>query len=399
MSVAGRDLSWNRNANPYLAKVDLIRSGDQNGYGMVARLAFHGDLDVFAIALPHQFPTRTGPTWVYLLDCEGWTLIDAGPKGALPVLVDGMKLLGMKVNDIERVIISHGHQDHDGNIYDLAEASGATIWAHELYFHFKPYESSRLGLDVNSPLHRFMLQLIAKDDPSVRNNNDRYPVRHNNVADETGGMKSISEIYHTHNIKDQDTLGNMTFLYTPGHSIDELCIDLSGFILTGDHILPHITPHPTVKKTYPEILYDQVATEYKNSAHHYGLACYMQSLGRVLRLDQRKTVLPAHRLFNHDRLNIRNLLRAKEIIVHHGRRLDRAIDVIRDGADTPLKIARELFPARKLVGGGLFAALSEVVSHLELLDDLGDIEVGDNGELAHSGGWRYRDFISEVLRT
>ena len=41
--------------------------------------------------------------------------------------------------DLKRVVITHGHQDHDGNVYDLVKACGAELWAHELYFYFLPY--------------------------------------------------------------------------------------------------------------------------------------------------------------------------------------------------------------------------------------------------------------------
>ena len=174
-------------------------------------------------------------------------------------------------------------------------------------------------------------------------------------------------------------------MYTPGHSIDQICIAMNGAVFTGDHILPQITPHPTIKRTYPDQILDAMPSGLQDRDEHYGLACYLKSLGKTLRLDVRTTVFPAHRLFNDGRFNMRNLQRAREIVRHHVKRLERIVELINQGADTPVKVTAGLFPARKLMGGGFFAAVSEVVSHLELLADIGDIRVFQNGRIQTTG--------------
>jgi hypothetical protein len=124
---------------------------------------------------------------------------------------------------------------------------------------------------------------------------------------------------------------------------------------------------------------------YQDAGEHYGLARYLKSLGKALSIDYHTTVFPAHRLFNHGRFNIRNVQRGQEIVRHHVRRLEHVMEVMGEGADTPVKVTEELFPPRKLAGGGFFAAVSEVVSHLELLADLGDIQVSQDGRIRRSG--------------
>ena len=66
------------NAQPP-AKVQSLRDGAQDGSGAVLRItpvdgpAFH------AIAVPQDWFSYTGPTWVYVIEAEdGLTLIDAG---------------------------------------------------------------------------------------------------------------------------------------------------------------------------------------------------------------------------------------------------------------------------------------------------------------------------------
>ena len=122
---------------------------------------------------------------------------------------------------------------------------------------------------------------------------------------------------------------------------------MDGVLFTGDHILPQITPHPTIVRKYPADLMDKIPNQYKNSDNHYGLYCYLSSLGKTLELNNRKTVLPAHRLFNNNKFNIRNLLRGKDIIRHHSTRLKRILNVIESGVQSPPEITRKLFPPRK----------------------------------------------------
>ncbi|GEM_PF-158565 len=389
LAIETASSSWNVSTNPHLEGMEVVREGDKSGYGMVIRFILRGGREVSAIALPHQFPTRTGPTWAYLIDCEGLTLVDAGPMGALNALENGLKVLGRNLMDIKRVIITHGHQDHDGNVYDLLKASGAELWAHELYFHFLPYEHARTGLNKESALHRSIFEVRKREDESFQSRTvptDNLLWR-DHYRDYIAGHRNIlEEKLPIHAISDGEELGDLQFLYTPGHAVDEICVTMNGVMFTGDHILPQITPHPTIKRTYPEAMLGLVISpEHQEAGEHYGLARYLKSLGKTLRLDYHTTLFPAHRLFNHGRLNIRNLQRGHEIVRHHVRRLEQVMEVMSAGADTPVKVTEELFPPRKLTGGGFVAAVSEVVSHLELLADTGDIQVSQAGQIRRNG--------------
>ena len=384
---------WSRSSNPHLEGVEVITEGDTSGYGMVLRFHLLGGREVGAVSLPHQLPTRTGPTWAYLVECSGWTLIDAGPQGAMPALEQGLRTLGRRPTDLERVVITHGHQDHDGNAYDLAKASGAELWAHELYFHFLPYEYARMGLDRTSPLHRAIFEVARREEAQSgsrsRSPGDwRWRDHYRNYI--MGHRAILEERLPIHPIRDGEELDGVRFLYTPGHAVDEICVKTDGVVFSGDHILPQITPHPTIKRTHPEAIMSALPPDHRDPGEHYGLESYIRSLGKTLRLERSSTVLPAHRLFNHGRFNVRNLRRAQEIVRHHVRRLDRVMESLAGGADTPEKLAADLFPPRKLVGGGFFAAVSEVVSHLELLADTGDVHVSQDGRLARNGTDAYR---------
>ena len=390
---------WNRTSNPHLESVEVITDGDTSGYGMALRFYLPGGREVGAVSLPHQFPNRTGPTWAYLIESNGWTLIDAGPLGAMPALEKGLQALGRRPADLERVIITHGHQDHDGNAYDLVRTSGAELWAHQLYFHFLPYEYARMGLDRSSPLHRAIFEVARREEAQYRSRANApgdWRWRDHYRSYIMGHRAILEERLPFHPIRDGEALDGLRFLYTPGHAVDEICVTMDGVVFSGDHILPQITPHPTIKRTHPENILDTLPPEHRDPGAHYGLASYIRSLGRTLQLERSATVLPAHRLYNHDRFNVRNLRRAQEIVRHHVRRLDQMIVALDQGADTPEKLAAEMFPPRKLTGGGFFAAVSEVVSHLELLADTGDVYVYEDGRVARNGTESYRTRIQDM---
>ena len=388
MAIETAKPSWNKSLNPYIQGLEVIQEGDKNGYGAVARFTLQGGREVSVIALPHAYPTRTGPTWAYLMECQGWTLVDAGPRGALDTLEAGLKALGRKLTDLERVIITHGHQDHDGNVYDLVKASGAQLWAHELYFHFLRHGHHDTGLDGESPLHRAMQETRKQEEEWYRRRSNSTDHSHwmDHARSYMNGRRGIlEEKLPIHPVQDGEELGGLRFLYTPGHAVDEVCIALRGGLFTGDHILPQISPHPTYKQAYPKRLIGAIPSLYQEAGDHYGLASYLKSLGKVLALDHHTTVLPAHRLFNRGRFHIRNLQRAQDIVRHHERRLERMMEVIGDGATTMAAVTMGAFPPRKLSGGGFFGAVSEVVSHLELLADVGDIQVSPDGRIQRNG--------------
>ena len=193
----------------------------------------------------------------------------------------------------------------------------------------------------------------------------------------------------------------MRFLYTPGHAVDEImhkhgrsCVYRRPHPAPDHRRIPRIKQALSPRSPWPEHRYRRRVQP--TAGECYGLESYIRSLGRTLQLERSATVLPAHRLFNHGRFNVRNLRRAQEIVRHHVRRLDRLMDALDEGADTPEKLAAEMFPPRKLTGGGFFSAVSEVVSHLELLADSGDVFVYQDGRLARNGTNSYRTDIEAM---
>ncbi|MCI0438208.1 MAG: hypothetical protein L0177_03650, partial [Chloroflexi bacterium] len=194
-------------------------------------------------------------------------------------------------------------------------------------------------------------------------------------------------------IKDGETLGGLAFMHAPGHSPDELCVTLDGVVFTGDHVLPEITPHPTTKVQYDPEIKARLPAEYRQEDGYYGLATYLNSLKMVVDLGPDVAVLPAHRLFNKGKFNFQATSRAQEIIDHHAQRLGRILRRVGPQPAPLEEVTRGIFSKRKLIGGNLYAALSEIVAHIELLQDAGDIELTDDHRLRWTGSEYFREAI------
>ncbi len=67
----------------------------------------------------------------YLIEDEPLTLLDAGPNSAtsLTALEAALGEHGRRVEDLERIVVTHQHIDHIGLLDILAKRSGAEVCA------------------------------------------------------------------------------------------------------------------------------------------------------------------------------------------------------------------------------------------------------------------------------
>jgi glyoxylase-like metal-dependent hydrolase (beta-lactamase superfamily II) len=188
------------------------------------------------VAWPHS-PLRY--TLAYLLSCPGGAaLIDTGwpTDQGWAALVDGIRQAGYDLSEVRYVLVTHAHVDHLGLAGQVREASGAQVGMH-------PVEAAGL--------HR-------RDTPARRSQQADWLRSRGAPADQVAELLELMAWAAERHaglarpdfaIEDGSRpLGAGTAIravWTPGHTPGHLCFydEQQEVLLTGDHILPRITPH------------------------------------------------------------------------------------------------------------------------------------------------------------
>jgi metallo-beta-lactamase class B len=102
---------------------------DNNIFLSIARRALKWDVptEPVHIAGPLYFVGTAGlSSWLFVTS-EGCILLNTGMPGSGPMIVDSIKKLGFKAEDIKIIINGHGHADHAGDFAFMKKLSGAQL--------------------------------------------------------------------------------------------------------------------------------------------------------------------------------------------------------------------------------------------------------------------------------
>lgn len=266
---------------------------------------------------------------------------------------------GCELPDVSRVIVTHGHPDHHGMTHRLqSERPGLSVALHKAERAI--FDLS--GLTASSLSRRDRQSLERAGVPDDAAELIKVPAQNRRVS---GGMKEPDRYLEDWEIIDAAPW-HLRTIPTPGHTPGHICLldEEHNLLLTGDHILPRITPNVGIQ------LYSSQDP----------LSDYIASLDRLDGIDVE--VLPAHE-WRFRRLN----LRLQELRAHHRHRCEEVIDAVssQPGA-TCWQIAQRLTWSRgwsSLTGISLRAALGETAAHLRYLVNLGRLaeEAGPSANL------------------
>lgn len=290
---------------------------------------------VHRIELPTPFPV--GPVNAYLLLGRPLTLVDAGPKteAARQALDTGIQQAGYRLEDIRRVVLTHGHSDHFGNALWVAGRCGAPILAH-------PADRPKFAGERWVVGH-LRTHLLAAGLPESF------------LAAFTERMRAMRHLFDLipqyQALNDGDGLdldgSRLRVLHCPGHSLGHICLyHEDGVLVAGDLLLAEISPNPIVE-------FDERGERIPT------LPQYLHSLRRVLLLNC-EVAHPGHGgpIANPN-------ARIRELIKHHEQRKEAIYAKLDRRGKTLLQLAQELY--RGLDEVNLMLALSEVIGHLDLL--------------------------------
>ena len=319
---------------------------------------------VTRLQLPIAMP-GLGHVNCYLLEDErGYAVVDPGLPGpdAWNELNARLTAGGVPLRTVHTVVVTHSHPDHFGGARFLRDETGADVVTHRSFRNwFNPTEPD---LDDADDLLDPEPAPSPVDDPDIEELRDallrgRTPwggpwmrVTERSSSEASAWMGPPRP---TIKLDEADVirLGRRDWvaLHTPGHTPDHLCLydAANGVLLSGDHVLPTITPHIGGIGTGKD-----------------PLQSFLDSLARMHDLEGVEHVLPAHGQPFTDLDG-----RVHAIRDHHLERLVKLREAGRDlDGGTVEEYSQRLFPERSW--GPM--AESETYAHLEHLHIAGDAE-------------------------
>lgn len=303
--------------------------------------------------LPTPFPV--GPVNCWLLPGDPVTLVDPGMVWADSVQLVEQLLsdAGLRLCDVSRIVVTHAHPDHFGLAGRLARESGAEILCGRA-------ERPKLLSDYDTQGFGLLLSRLGIPAEVTEGFPSAYAVMSGLID------PPDSETVIPVDDGDQLHLGGCPFEahVTPGHATGHLSLFDRGarVLLSGDHLLPRITPNPVLE---PE----ETAQGRRRS-----LVEYLQSLDRFVDLDP-AVVLPGHGPAFHDVAALVATMRS-----HHERRASEVLDLVRSlGAPSAYELSTAMF--RDLAGFGIMLGVSEAVGHIDLLMDEGVVQSSLDGDV------------------
>lgn len=305
--------------------------------------------DIYCLEIPTPF--HVGAVNVYLIKAERLTLVDVGPltDEAWIALTEGLESIGVSVEDIEQVILTHHHIDHCGQLEKVRARSGAKTYAHPqatpyvaqdeafMAFHDQFFEE----LYVNSGVPAKMMIIIQKFHQLMM----------------TFAQPSQIDAHLKHEQK-VPYLEDWKVLYTPGHSQSQVSLyrEKDQVLIGGDHIIKHISSNAFIEPPRD-----------RSRTRPLTLIQYRTALQMCADMEI-KQVLSGHGepVYNHRELILARLQKNWE-------RTDTLRRFLADGAKTAFELNALLFPT--LYQKELPLTLSETLGHIDLLMILHQIEV------------------------
>lgn len=335
--------------------------------------------------LPVPTPFAVGRVNCYLVEDEPLTLLDAGPNSATSLTVLEAALAGRRwrVEDLQRIVVSHQHIDHIGLVDILAKRSGAEVCA----------------LAALAPwLADYKRQMIA---------NDRFAAAvmlRNGIPEDvvqalravSAGFRAWGAAAHVDRPLEDGSLLEFAarrwrVLHRPGHSpSDTLFYDeRSEVLLGGDHLIGHISSNPLISLPLerPTRTDDVEQAEWPASGagdsslaalagnRPRALIAYLDSLRRTREM-KASTVLAGHGEPVEDH---RELIDRR--FAMHERRARRLRALISERPRNAYELAQEMWGDVAVTQA--YLALSEVLGHTDLLIDRGEVRERERDGIAY----------------
>ena len=307
-------------------------------------------MKIIPIAVPTPF--YVGDVNVYLIKEQPLTLIDAGPKTkeAADVLREKLKRNGVEFADIERIVLTHAHEDHCGLARQIRdEAKNAEIFVHgwetgHLFGRLAREENRKIMLRAGVPTEVFAEMQAMYAEISLLTD-----------ALSEGDFRELKDAQEL-----EFSSGVLKVLHTPGHTPGSCSFirEADRTLICGDCVLKRITPNPIVS---PD--------PFDAEKRFQSLAEYLVSLAKI------RSYSPTLLYSGHGE----PITDFEEIFNRYVRAIDErqknVISLVSKKGETAFEIARKLFPDAIDRDVHRFLAISEAIAHLDYAETENKIAV------------------------
>jgi glyoxylase-like metal-dependent hydrolase (beta-lactamase superfamily II) len=301
--------------------------------------------------LPIPTPFAVGRVNCYLVEDDPLTLVDAGPNSgtSLTELEAALAEHGRRVEDLERIVITHQHIDHIGLVSILAERSGAEVCA----------------LEALAPwLGEYRERMAGDDEFSTK-----IMLRNGIPQDVVYALRAVSMSFRawgaaaqvTRTLRDGEWLEfaarRWRVCHRPGHSPSDTVFHEEGsrLLVGGDHLLAHISSNPLIARPL----------DGSERERPKALMIYLHSLRETREMDVSSVLgghgepIEGHRALIDERLRM------------HERRANKLCKLIAEQPRNAYELAQAMWGNVAVTQA--YLTLSEVLGHVDLLLDEGRV--------------------------
>lgn len=229
--------------------------------------------------LPIPTPFAVGRVNCYLVEDDPLTLVDTGPNSGTSLIAMESALAehGHKVEDLERIVLTHQHIDHIGLAQILGDRSGAEICSLAALAPWLAAYGDNMEHD-----DRFAEAIMARHGIPE---DVRYALRAVSAQFRAWGARATV----THELRAGGELGfagrTWKVHHRPGHSPSDTVFhdEASGELIGGDHLIKKISSNPLISRPL----------DGKTDERPQALRIYLDSLAATREMEI-ATVLPGH---------------------------------------------------------------------------------------------------------
>ncbi|HWI49295.1 MAG TPA: MBL fold metallo-hydrolase [Rummeliibacillus sp.] len=295
---------------------------------------------------PIIFPTSYGPlgtiNFFIINDGESLSLIDAGinHEGCWDYFNIVLAEHGYKLADIDRIILTHHHEDHVGLLKRILAVKDIPIYAH-------PLAISRLEMDADffHMRYQFFNELYAEMD-CLQDAQPRLEKLSKTIK-ELDDRKLMADYIP---IQAGDFVGGLEVIETPGHSPDSISLfdRERQWLFTGDLVLKESSTNAIIDP-------DQNGVRLKSVVQQ------RQSLTKCAEIDA-LLVFPGHRTIieNHKQL-------INQKLESMNRKAERMLALLAKQSQTASSLAKQYYKSKYNTEFSL--VMSEIIGYLDYLEE------------------------------